>query len=100
MIAQRDPRQSRWTGDRRAAQMAWDQEISDNPRPDIIAEYFAEAGINLPEEFTLRFKQIGNIEQWSIRDKWGAEIYRVRRIIPSFGKDGEPESTSHITATS
>ena len=83
LIVFRDPQQTRWTGDRRAAGLAWDQEISDNPRPDIVREYFAEAGIELPDEFTFRFSRKANIEQWAIRDQDGREIYRVRRMVPA-----------------
>ena len=94
VIAFRDVERGRWTGDRRAAGLAWDQEISDNPRPDVIREYFEQAGIQLPEEFTYRFNRKANIEQWAIRDQDGREIYRVRRIAPAEDTETEYESNN------
>ena len=81
LLANRDPQRGQWHGDRDAAKRAWDQEISDNPRPDVLREYFEQAGIELPEHVRFVHNRKANMEEWSVRSD-DAELYRIKRIVP------------------
>lgn len=81
LIATRDPRRRNWTGDRDVAKHLWDAELTNSPRPDVLAEYFAENGIQLPEGVRLKYAKVANVEEWSLR-KEGVELYRIRRLTP------------------
>ena len=81
LMASRNPVSRRWEGGRDAAKQAWDAEIENNPRPDMLAQQFTEAGIQLPPGVRFVFRKVANLEEWSVR-KDGAELYRIRRIVP------------------
>ena len=93
-IGTRHPHKKRWEN-RERAKSAWNQHVSDNPRQDILGEYFAQKGIQLPEGVTFRKHGKGNIEEWSVRAE-GAELYRIRRIVPyQKGKSKKETAESH-----
>ena len=91
LVAVRNPSNGKWEGDRAAAEQAWDTEISDSPRPDVLREYFEEMGFELPDGVRFTFSKKANIEQWSAR-KDGVELYRIRRIVPFKHKDAVVEA--------
>lgn len=90
LIGYRNPATSKWEGDRNAAAAAWDAEISNSPRPDILREYFEQLGFELPEGVRFKFQKKGNLDEWSVRNKEGAEIYRIRRLVPTIRKGQDP----------
>ena len=92
LLASRNPASRRWTGNRVEAKEMWDAEIENNPRPDVLAQHFSDAGIQLPEGVRFVFRKVANLEEWSVR-KEGQELYRIRRIVPieTNKKKGEME---------
>lgn len=81
LIAARNPASRRWTGNRNEAKEAWDAEIQNNPRPDVLAQHFADNGINLPEGTRFVYRKVANLGEWSVRHE-GKELYRIRQILP------------------
>ena len=91
-IATRNPHKKAWM-DREAAKTQWNQYIGDNPKPDILGEYFNQAGITLPPGVTFRRRTKGNVQEWLVHGE-GVELYRIRRIVP-YKVDKKTTAESH-----
>ena len=76
-----------WEGDLDAIERVWDAEVKNTPSTAHVAQEFERLGLDLPDDFRMKYKRFGDLDEWSVTDGKGKELYRLRYL--STNQDGK-----------
>ena len=76
-----------WTGDIDAIERVWDAEVKNTPSTAHVKQEFERLGLDLPDDVRMKYKRFGDLDEWSVTDGKGNELYRLRYL--STNQDGK-----------
>ena len=80
-----------WLGNMEGVERVWNAEVQNTPNVDALRQAFREHGITLPDEIRFKYQQFGELDEWSVSDAQGDELYRLRYI----NNNAEGNMSSH-----